>query len=89
MSQALPDVKEKLIDVVEELSTERVAEVLDFALFIKSRYSSQPQTDSAKRIQHLEDLWGDFWPEDESVDDFVSTVRRWRREDLALHKDLE
>jgi len=31
-------------------------------------------------VQSLDDLWGDFWPEDESVDEFIETVRRWRRE---------
>lgn len=31
-------------------------------------------------VQQLEDLWGDFWPEDESIDDFVATIRRWRHE---------
>lgn len=25
-------------------------------------------------------LHGDFWPEEEGVDDFVETVREWRRE---------
>lgn len=23
----------------------------------------------------------DFWPEDESIDDFIATIRRWRDED--------
>jgi hypothetical protein len=32
-------------------------------------------------VASLDDLAGDFWPEDESVDDFVEAVRRWRRED--------
>ena len=27
----------------------------------------------------FEELLGDFWPEDESVDDFIAAVRRWRR----------
>ncbi len=31
-------------------------------------------------VQQLDDLWGDFWPDDESIDDFVATIRRWRRE---------
>jgi len=35
----------------------------------------------------MEDLWGKFWPEDEPVDDFVETVRRWRQEDPALHNE--
>ena len=31
-------------------------------------------------VERFEDLLGDFWPEDESVDDFLDAVRRWRRE---------
>lgn len=31
-------------------------------------------------LKRLDDLWGDFWPEDESVDDFIDTIRLWRRE---------
>ncbi len=33
-----------------------------------------------KPVERLEDLLGDFWPEDESIDDFIAAVRRWRRE---------
>jgi hypothetical protein len=29
------------------------------------------------RARHL----GKFWPEDESIDDFIATVRRWRDEE--------
>lgn len=28
----------------------------------------------------FDDLLGDFWPEDESADEFVETIRKWRRE---------
>jgi hypothetical protein len=28
----------------------------------------------------LDDLAGEFWPETDSVDEFIATVRRWRRE---------
>jgi len=28
----------------------------------------------------FEDLLGDFWPEDETCDEFIATVRQWRRE---------
>ena len=38
-------------------------------------------------LQSLEELWGNFWPDDESIDDFISTVRQWRQEDLTLHRD--
>lgn len=31
-------------------------------------------------IDDLSELAGDFWPEDESIDDFIAAVRQWRRE---------
>jgi len=33
-----------------------------------------------KVCNSLNELKGDFWPEDEDIDEFVSTVRQWRRE---------
>jgi len=83
-------VKATLGRVIDELPIERVAQVLDFALFIKARQAQQRHAGGAKQlVQRLEDLWGDFWPEDESVDDFIHAVRHWRREDLSLHKRLQ
>jgi hypothetical protein len=34
-----------------------------------------------KPVERFEDLLGDFWPEDESIDDFIAAVRHWRDED--------
>jgi len=34
-------------------------------------------------IEDFESLLGDFWPEDESVDDFLAERERWRQEDLS------
>jgi hypothetical protein len=31
-------------------------------------------------IRDFDALRADFWPEDESADEFVETIRRWRRE---------
>ncbi|MBT3269020.1 hypothetical protein HN371_17870 [Candidatus Poribacteria bacterium] len=31
-------------------------------------------------VVNFDDLLGDFWPEDETADEFIATVRRWRRE---------
>ena len=58
-------------------------------MFMKTRQEKETADSSPEPVQRLEDLWGELWPEDESVDDFVSMVRRWRREDVGLHKDLE
>jgi hypothetical protein len=33
-----------------------------------------------KPIKSIDDPRGDFWPEDESADEFVETIRQWRRE---------
>ena len=77
------EVKSTLMRVVEELPVEQQSEVLDFALFIKTR-----QLSGHPPAQRLEDLWGDFWPEGEAVDDFIGAVRRWRNDDLSLHKGI-
>jgi hypothetical protein len=31
-------------------------------------------------VTNLNDLFGDFWPEDETTDQFVAAVREWRRD---------
>lgn len=82
------DVRTKLLEAITDLPKERMNQVLDFVLFLKSRPTPQETTTVTQPLQHLEDLWGDFWPEDESVDDFIATVHHWRHEDLALHKEL-
>lgn len=33
-----------------------------------------------KPIRNVADLHGDFWPEDEGPDDFITALREWRRE---------
>lgn len=35
-------------------------------------------------IEDLDDLKGDFWPDDEAIDDFIKTVREWRHEEVDL-----
>ncbi len=88
MNVSPASVKDELLSVVDELSVDRMAEVLEFALFKKARQAQQYPGSLARPVRRLEDLWGDFWPKDESVDDFIGAVRRWRREDVTLHKDL-
>ena len=33
-----------------------------------------------KPVANPQELYADFWPEDETADQFVEAVRRWRRE---------
>jgi hypothetical protein len=37
-------------------------------------------------IEDFECLLGDFWPEDESADDFIAAVRQWRQEGVASER---
>ena len=51
-------------------------------------FFGQPQADlqtlAARQgvhpVTNFDDLLGDFWPEEETADEFVATVRQWRRE---------
>ncbi len=49
-------------------------------------FYSLPDVEALARKQGVpsntkfEDLLGDFWPEDQSVEDFLEARRRWRRE---------
>ncbi len=36
-------------------------------------------------IRDIDELVADFWPEDESVEDFMAAVRRWRDEGSRRH----
>ena len=36
------------------------------------------QEQNVKPVSDARELLGDFWPEDESVDDFIAAVREWR-----------
>ena len=33
-----------------------------------------------KPVTNIDELYGDFWPEDEDINEFVATIRRWRKE---------
>lgn len=36
------------------------------------------QAQGVKPVADLDELAGDFWPEDESIDEFLSAVQEWR-----------
>ena len=52
-------------------------------------FFAQPPADLAtlaaqqgvRPVAKFEDLLVDIWPEDEDIDEFIATLRRWRRED--------
>lgn len=74
--------------VAEGTASARLAARMEPSVMAGREFFSQPAVDletlaatqGVRPITNLDDLVGDFWPEDESVDDFVAAVRRWRRE---------
>jgi hypothetical protein len=58
------------VDVVQEALPQRPPEELD----------ALAQAQGAPLAVNFDDLIGDFWPEDETCDDFIATIRQWRRE---------
>jgi hypothetical protein len=42
------------------------------------------EAQGVKPVATLDDLWADFWPEEETVDDFIETIYKWRRETIEL-----
>ena len=34
-------------------------------------------------VENIDDLKGDFWPEEENIDDFLLTLYQWRREGMS------
>ena len=37
------------------------------------------EAQGVKPLETLDELTSDFWPEDESIDDFIETTYQWRR----------
>lgn len=50
------------------------------AFFAAERSVAAPAGDEAGPITDIDELRGDFWPEDEGPDEFVNAVREWRHE---------
>jgi hypothetical protein len=65
----------------QAVSVIAVREASDFWTGIDGDTFAEMQ--GVKPVQRLENLWGDFWPEDESVDDFITAVRAWRQQDMS------
>jgi len=45
------------------------------------------QAQGIRPVRSVDDLWADFWPEDESVEEFRDTVRAWRQRDLEVERE--
>lgn len=50
----------------------------------KSKTKTTPPPLAVEReiilVEEIAELRADFWPEQESIDEFIATVRQWRKE---------
>lgn len=37
-------------------------------------------------LEKLDDVVANFWPEDESVDEFITNLKQWRKEEITRGK---
>ena len=70
MAQPLEEVVTHSSAITEEMVQQAREKILRLA-----------EQQGIKPVQNFDDLLGDFWPEDESIDEFVATVRAWRDEE--------
>ena len=57
----------------EQVSRERNRQIMH------DRVRAMARRQGVKPVQRIEDLQGDFWPEEESVDEFLALVKSIRR----------
>lgn len=62
--------------MIEHTASDRAAPILGFEADLELLAAQQ----GVSLVTDFNDLLGDFWPEDESPDDFIAAVREWRRE---------
>lgn len=64
-------------------------QVIGPAIMSGRAFFAQPRMDlttlaaqqGVQAVTDFDALFGDFWPADETVDEFIAAVREWRRED--------
>jgi hypothetical protein len=47
----------------------------------KNAVLERPNARKIAPVESLEDLRGDFWPKDETTEDFLACLHQWRREE--------
>jgi hypothetical protein len=78
---------EQAVEYAQKLIEERLAAELAEPLLLDGLPQRSPEDLTAlardqgvKPVERFEDLLGDFWPEDEDVDDFIAARRQWQWE---------
>lgn len=72
---------------LKSLNPDQLAVVYDFAGYLVERSSGRSIFElphEEYRIANIEELRADFWPADESIDDFLAAHEAWCAQDIAL-----
>ncbi len=60
------------------------AEDSTVAFYVHHSVESLAKQQGVEPVRDVAALAGDFWPEDESGEEFIETLARWRKEGSAL-----
>ena len=76
---------EKVLEDVRSLAPEEQQRLLELLMAESSEIRpavtiEQLASEQGTRPMDFEEMLGDFWPEDESADDFIAALRDWRSE---------
>ena len=77
----------QVVEQLKRLTPEQLSIVYDFAGYLVDRSGRGLTADipnQERPIIRISDLRMDFWPADESVDEFLAERETWRVQDLAL-----
>ena len=72
---------------LKSLNPDQLAIVYDFAGYLVERSGGRALFEppyEERRIANIEELRADFWPVDDSIDDFLAAHEGWRAQDIAL-----
>ncbi len=82
----MPDVTlEKVLEDFRSLAPEEQRRLLELLMVESSEIQpavtiEQLAAEQGTKPMDFEEMLGDFWPEDESVDEFTAALRDWRSE---------
>ncbi len=77
----------QVVERLKLLTPDQIAIVYDFAGSLAEQSSGKALSDLSPkdhRVTAIAELRSDFWPADESVDEFLAAHEAWRIQDIAL-----
>ena len=82
---------EEVTQRLHTLSPNQLSVVHDFLVTLVGRPrkpDEKVQPLEERPVTRIEELQFDFWPTDESVDDFLQARELWRTQDIALEVEI-